>query len=118
MILVKNRPPWDFRLADWRFQRVFRLLCYVGLHFAWVGVYQGKYYHCAHCGVLRKLPSGSERKHHLVSAFADLFDEMGPETPEEIDAELRAAGYNPDEVGQKIAKAAKEALEEAERNRG
>ena len=37
----------------------------------------------------------------LVRAFANLFDEIEPETPEEIDQVLREAGYDPDAIGKK-----------------
>jgi len=46
----------------------------------------------------------------LVRAFADLFDEIEPETPEEIDAVLREAGYDPDEVGARMEAVAERAL--------
>ncbi len=46
----------------------------------------------------------------LVSAFADLFDEVEPETPEEIDDALRDEGYDPDEVGARMAEFAEREL--------
>ena len=46
----------------------------------------------------------------LVRAFADLFDEVEPETSEEIDTVLREAGYDPDEVAVQIRSAAEQAL--------
>jgi len=44
----------------------------------------------------------------LIRAFGKLFDEVGPETPEEIDEELREAGYDPDEVGRRFKELAAE----------
>jgi len=46
----------------------------------------------------------------LVRAFADLFDEVEPETPEEVDAALREAGYDPDQVAARMKAVAQEAL--------
>lgn len=46
----------------------------------------------------------------LVRATADLFDELVPETPEEIDAALREAGYDPDEVGARMKAVAERAI--------
>jgi len=53
-----------------------------------------------------------ETSEDLVRAFADLFDEIEPETPEEIDAVLREAGYDPDEVGARMKAVAERALNE------
>jgi len=39
----------------------------------------------------------------LIDAFAQLFDEVEPETGEEINEMLREAGYDPDEVDAKFA---------------
>ena len=47
----------------------------------------------------------------LVRAFADLFDEVEPETPEEVDVALREAGYDPDQVAARMKAVAQEALE-------
>ncbi len=38
----------------------------------------------------------------LVKVLANLFDEIEPETSEEIDEILRENGYDPDEVGAKM----------------
>jgi hypothetical protein len=46
----------------------------------------------------------------FIDALADLFDEIELETPEEIDTVLREAGYEPDEVGRRMAAAAQKAL--------
>lgn len=48
----------------------------------------------------------------FVRAIANLFDEIEPETPEEIDEVLREAGYNPDAIGKKMKAAAEKALAE------
>ncbi len=57
-----------------------------------------------------------ETSEELVRVFADLFDELAPETIEEADAELRSAGYDPAEVGTRIEAAAKRALAESPLN--
>ncbi len=57
-----------------------------------------------------------ETSAELVRAFADLFDEVVPETAEEIDAELRAAGYNPEEIGASMQIAAQQALAQSPLN--
>jgi hypothetical protein len=46
----------------------------------------------------------------LVHVFADLFDEVGPETPEEIDATLREEGHDPDTIAARMTSAAERAL--------
>lgn len=46
----------------------------------------------------------------LIKALADLFDEVGPETPEEVDAALIEYGYDPDKVGKLGKQIAEEAL--------
>jgi len=46
----------------------------------------------------------------LVRAFADLFDETEPQTPEDVDTFLREAGYDPDQVGARIQTLAEHAL--------
>ena len=51
-----------------------------------------------------------ETSEDLVRAFADLFDEIEPETPEEIDAVLCEAGYDPDEIGARMKAVAERAL--------
>lgn len=57
-----------------------------------------------------------ETSEDLVRAFADLFDEIAPETPEDIDAELREAGYDPDEVAARMRAAAERAIAESPLN--
>lgn len=57
-----------------------------------------------------------ETSEGLVRAFADLFDEVEPDTPEEIDAVLREAGYDPDEIGVRMKAAAEKALTESPLN--
>lgn len=52
----------------------------------------------------------------LLQVLADLFDEIGPETPEEIDATLREAGYDPDQVGARMAAAAERAIAQSPLN--
>ena len=47
----------------------------------------------------------------LVQVLADLFAEAEPNTPEEIDEILRDAGYDPDEVATRGARAAAELME-------
>lgn len=47
----------------------------------------------------------------LVQAFADLFDAVELETTEEIDATLREAGYDPDEVALRMADIAEEMMD-------
>lgn len=46
----------------------------------------------------------------LVRILAELFDEIGPESPDELDAVLRQAGFNPDEVAARINHVARQAL--------
>ena len=54
----------------------------------------------------------------LVQVFADLFDVIEPETPEEIDAVLLAEGYDPDEVGLRMQAFAEQALANSPDARG
>ena len=61
----------------------------------------------------RKPPESSEE---LVSAFADLFNEVEPETSEEIDAVLHEAGYDPDEVASRMRAVAQQAIAESPLN--
>jgi hypothetical protein len=49
----------------------------------------------------------------LAHAFADLFDEVGPTTQEEVDEVLRITGHNPDEVAVKMQAAAEQAFADA-----
>ena len=46
----------------------------------------------------------------LTRVLADLFDEVGPDTPEEVDAVLVEAGYDPDEVGRQMQTFAEQAM--------
>ena len=65
MITLKNKLLWDFRLVDWRCQRIFRPLCYFGIHLAWIGIaldeYGREYENCLHCGKERKVLSKVEK---------------------------------------------------------
>jgi hypothetical protein len=56
----------------------------------------------------KRQPPATEEE--LVHAFADLFDEVGPETPEEIDAALREGGHDPDTVAARMKSIAERAL--------
>jgi hypothetical protein len=47
----------------------------------------------------------------LVRAFADLFDAIELESPEEIDEVLHEAGYDPDVLGERMRTAAQLASE-------
>ncbi len=51
-----------------------------------------------------------ETHEYLVRAIAVLFDEIELETSEEIEASLRDAGYDPDEIGTRMKAAAEQAL--------
>jgi hypothetical protein len=53
---------------------------------------------------------GPEDYEDLVNALADLFDEVGPETPEEVDMILVEAGYDPDEVAEHMNAIARQAM--------
>lgn len=52
----------------------------------------------------------------LVLAFASLFDELEPQTPEEVVSTLHNAGLDPDEVGARMESTAKQALAESSLN--
>jgi hypothetical protein len=56
----------------------------------------------------KRRPPATEEE--LVHAFADLFDEVGPETPEEIDAALREEGHDPDTIAARMKSVAERAL--------
>lgn len=45
-----------------------------------------------------------------IRLVADLFDFVEPETPEEVDDALRDAGYDPEEIGCRMACVARDAL--------
>ena len=59
------------------------------------------------------MPTYQERDPELIKQLKELFKE--PETPEEVDAILRAAGYDPAEVGARMAKFAEKALRQGDR---
>lgn len=61
----------------------------------------------------RKSPATDEE---LVNAFTDLFNEVEPETDDEIDAVLRQAGYDPEAVAVRIRQAADRAIEKSSLN--
>ena len=46
----------------------------------------------------------------LVRVFADLFNELAPETPEELQATLRAAGYTPERMAARMQAVADRAI--------
>ena len=50
MIQFRNKLPWDSTLSDWRFNRIFRLTCHVGLHMASLWRGDGTRGWCVHCG--------------------------------------------------------------------
>jgi hypothetical protein len=49
----------------------------------------------------------------LVRAFADLFDEVDPDAPEDVDEMLRVTGHDPDEVAAKMKATAEQAFADA-----
>ena len=57
-----------------------------------------------------------ETSKDLVEAFASLFDEVEPETPEEIDAVLREAGHDPREVATRMKAIAEKAIADSPLN--
>jgi hypothetical protein len=56
----------------------------------------------------KRQPPATEEE--LVHAFADLFDEVEPDTPEEIDTVLREGGYDPDTIAARMKSIAERAL--------
>jgi hypothetical protein len=56
----------------------------------------------------KQRPPATEEE--LVHAFADLFDEVEPETPEEVDATLREGGHDPDSIAARMKSVAERAL--------
>lgn len=56
----------------------------------------------------KRQPPATEEE--LVHAFADLFNEVEPETPEEIDAVLREGGHDPDTIAARMKSIAERAL--------
>ena len=57
-----------------------------------------------------------ETSEELVSAFADLFDAVEFETPEEIDAVLLEAGYDPNEIAARMRAVAVQTIAESPLN--
>jgi hypothetical protein len=56
----------------------------------------------------KQQPPATEEE--LVHAYADLFNEVEPETPEEIDAVLREGGHDPDSIAARMKSIAERAL--------
>ena len=56
---------------------------------------------------------GIQTVEDFVHAFNEFLDEEDPMTPEEVDAELREAGYDPEEVGARMQAVAERALAES-----
>lgn len=54
-----------------------------------------------------------ETVEEFVRTFDEFLDEEDPMTPEEIDAQLREAGYDPEEVGARMQAVAERALAES-----
>jgi hypothetical protein len=46
----------------------------------------------------------------ILDALVNIWDGMEPDAPEEIDEFLREAGYDPDELGRKLERVAREAM--------
>ncbi len=57
-----------------------------------------------------------QTEQNLVRAFAELFEQVEPTTPEEIDETLRSAGYDPEETERQFAALARQALEQSSLN--
>ena len=57
-----------------------------------------------------KQGKGQRTPEELIQAVADLFNEVEPETPEEIEAVLREAGYDPDAIREQMKTIAERAL--------
>lgn len=57
-----------------------------------------------------------ETSEEFVNALVDLFDEMGPETPEEVEAILREAGYDPVQLAADMQTFAEQALKNSPLN--
>ena len=62
---------------------------------------------------IRKPP---ESEQDILNAFADLFDEIQPETSEEIDTILIEAGFEPEQVAANMQALAEKALSESPLN--
>lgn len=52
----------------------------------------------------------------LIRAITDSFNEVEPDSPEEVDAILQEAGFDPDKVGSEIKAVAERALKESPLN--
>ena len=61
----------------------------------------------------RKAP---ETEQELLERVGELFDEIDPETPEELDAALQEAGFDPDAIGARMEALAREALQQSPLN--
>lgn len=61
----------------------------------------------------RKAPATDEE---LVNAFNDLFNEVEPETNDEMDAVLRQAGHDPEEIATRMRQIADRAIERSPLN--
>lgn len=61
----------------------------------------------------RRSPQTDEE---LLQAFLDLFDEVVPDSPEDVDDFLRESGYDPEKVGARMQVVAKKALENSPLN--
>lgn len=60
--------------------------------------------------IMKKKMTGRQ----IVQVFADLLEEIPPpETPEEVDAELRAAGLDPEQIGRETVALVEEFSREA-----
>jgi hypothetical protein len=56
----------------------------------------------------KRRPPATEEE--LVHTFADLFDEVEPDTPEEVDAVLQEGGHDPDTIAARMKSIAERAL--------
>jgi len=63
-----------------------------------------------HGGGFTKMRRSIETSEDLVNVLTAFLEEDDPETPEEIDAALREAGYDPEEIGAKMKTVAERAL--------
>lgn len=61
----------------------------------------------------RRSPQTDEE---LVRSFLNLFDEVVPDSPEDVDEFLRESGYDPDDIGARIQAVAKKALKDSPLN--
>lgn len=62
---------------------------------------------------MRRPPKTDEE---LICTLADLFDRLEPEAPEEMDAVLVDAGYDPEEVSARMLAVARQAIAESALN--